>query len=370
MKDKSFQFRASWYEAISQLPDTVQGLAYSLIMGYALKGLEPNLDTVPALVQGVYLVVREQINADIQRQAEISAIRKACGKLGGRPRKSEQSAKATSTPPNKEANNNDNSNQGGGQKQNNQKVYLVSSAPKAGEKQKVYLVSGGVQVADVEQSNSNPISSFCTTQIGKAKGFTSFPLSSPSKEEKERSKEKEEYTPPIIPQSPRHLRFAQMTQQHPHAREAKFWGCDKGQLSLTDVSPHKDLMGQETNSFMAYFNTQLAKRQSRIPSLRSLQGKRLTELNARLREYGEDALKEAVDNLVSSEMLNGRNSRGWHATFDWFIQSSNFTKVLENNYKELYSSSNTTNATTSNSYDPRRGCSPTATSASDYYTSF
>lgn len=363
MKDKSFQFRASWYDAISQLPASSQGVAYSLIMGYALEGLAPNLDDYPAIVQGIFLVVREQIDADTQRQAEISAIRKACGKLGGRPRKSEQSAKATSSTPDKDAN--DNSNLGGCQKQNNQKVYLVSSAPKTGKKQKVYLVSENMQVADVERNDCAPISSSCSTQEEKAKGFASFPPSSPFS----LSPITPISNPPIIPQSPCHLRFAQMT-QHQHAREAIFLGGDEGQLSLTDVSPHKDLMGQGSCSFVAYFNAQLAKKQSRIPSLRSLQGKRLTELNARLREYGEDALKEAVDNLVSSEMLNGRNSRGWHATFDWFIQSSNFTKVLENNYKELFISSNTTNATTSNSYDPRRGCSPTATSASDYYTSF
>lgn len=364
MKEKSFRFRASWYEAIAKLPVSSQGTAYSLIIGYALKGSEPNLDDCPAMVQGVFLVIREQIDADVQRQAEISAIRKACGKLGGRPRKSDQSAKVTSTPPSKDAT--DNSNQGSGQKQNNQKVYLVSSAPQQGEKQKVYLVSGDVQVADIEQSDCAPISSSCTTQVEKAKGFASFPLSSPFS----LSPRTPITNPPIIPQSPCHLRFAQMTQHQQRAREANFLGGDEGRLSLTDVSPHKDLMGQGACSFVAYFNAQLAKKQSRIPSLRSLQGKRLTELNARLKEYGKDALMEAVDNLVSSEMLNGRNARGWHATFDWFIQSSNFTKVLENNYKELFTSSNTTNATTSNSYDPRRGCSPTATSASDYYTSF
>ena len=364
MKDKSFQFRASWYEAIAKLPVSSQGIAYSLIIGYALEGMEPNLEDYPSMIQGIFLVVREQIDADTQRQAEISAIRKACGQLGGRPRKSEQSAKANSSTPNEDAS--DNSNLGGGQKQNNQKVYLVSSAPKAGEKQKVYLVSEDAQVADVEQSSCKTISSSCSTQEEKAKGFASFPLSSPFS----LSPITPISNPPIIPQSPRHLRFAQMTQHQQRAREARFFDGGEKPLSLTDVSPHKDLMGQGACSFVAYFNAQLAKKQSRIPSLRSLQGKRLTELNARLREYGEDALKEAVDNLVSSEMLNGRNARGWHATFDWFIQSSNFTKVLENNYKELFTSSNTTNATTSKSYDPRRGCSPTATSASDYYTSF
>ena len=364
MKDKSFRFRSSWYEAIAKLPASSQGVAYSLIMGYALKGLEPNLDTVPALVQGVFLVVREQIDADVLRQAEISAIRKACGKLGGRPRKSEQSAKATSTTSDKDAN--DNSNLGGGQKQNNQKVYLVSSAPKAGAKQKVYLVSGDVQVADLEQSDCDPVSSSCTTQVEKAKGFASFPPSSPFS----LSPITPNSIPPIIPQSPRHLRFAQMTQHQQRAREAKFLGDDAGQLSLTDVSPHKGLREQEALAFVDYFNGKLATKQANIPVLRSLQGSRLAELNARLREYGEDALLEAVDNLVSSEMLNGRNARGWHATFDWFVKPSNFAKVLENNYKELFTSSNPHNATTSKSYDPRRGCTPTATSASDYYTSF
>ncbi|EEK15872.1 hypothetical protein PORUE0001_0047, partial [Porphyromonas uenonis 60-3] len=162
MKEKSFQFRSSWYEAITQLPDSSQGVAYSLIMGYALKGLEPDLATVPALVQGVFLVVREQIDADAHRQAEISSIRKTCGKLGGRPRKSEQGAKASTTTPNKGVT--DKSTLDGGQKLNNQKVYLVSSAPKAGEKQKVYLLSDNTQVADVEQSTAKPLSSSSTTQ--------------------------------------------------------------------------------------------------------------------------------------------------------------------------------------------------------------
>ncbi|WP_039865232.1 DUF6291 domain-containing protein, partial [Porphyromonas uenonis] len=162
MKEKSFQFRSSWYEAITQLPDSSQGVAYSLIMGYALKGLEPDLATVPALVQGVFLVVREQIDADAHRQAEISSIRKTCGKLGGRPRKSEQGAKASTTTPNKGVTNK--STLDGGQKLNNQKVYLVSSSPKAGEKQKVYLLSENTQVADVEQSTANPLSSSSTTQ--------------------------------------------------------------------------------------------------------------------------------------------------------------------------------------------------------------
>ncbi|WP_410524546.1 hypothetical protein, partial [Porphyromonas uenonis] len=99
-----------------------------------------------------------------------------------------------------------------------------------------------------------------------------------------------------------------MTQLQPRAREAKFLGAYDGQLSLTDVSPHKGLREQEALAFVDYFNSKLATKQANIPALRSLQGSRLAELNARLREYGADALLEAVDNLVSSEMLNGQNA--------------------------------------------------------------
>ncbi|EEK17405.1 hypothetical protein PORUE0001_1947, partial [Porphyromonas uenonis 60-3] len=190
------------------------------------------------------------------------------------------------------------------------------------------------QVADVEQSTAKPLSSSSTTQEEKAKGFASFPPSSPFS----LSPVTPNSIPPIIPQS-RHLRFAQMTQLQPRAREAKFLGADDGQLSLTDVSPHKGLREQEALAFVDYFNSKLATKQANIPALRSLQGSRLAELNARLREYGADALLEAVDNLVSSEMLNGQNARGWHATFDWFVKPSNFAKVLENNYKELFTPS-------------------------------
>ncbi|WP_039865661.1 hypothetical protein, partial [Porphyromonas uenonis] len=89
-----------------------------------------------------------------------------------------------------------------------------------------------------------------------------------------------------------------MTQLQPRAREAKFLGAYDGQLSLTDVSPHKGLREQEALAFVDYFNSKLATKQANIPALRSLQGSRLAELNARLREYGADALLEAVDNLV------------------------------------------------------------------------
>ena len=60
--------------------------------------------------------------------------------------------------------------------------------------------------------------------------------------------------------------------------------------------------------------------------------KRNDQLRARIREYGEDAVLEAIENIRKSDFLQGKNNRGWMITFDWFILPSNFPKVLEGNY--------------------------------------
>lgn len=57
-------------------------------------------------------------------------------------------------------------------------------------------------------------------------------------------------------------------------------------------------------------------------------------LRARIREYGEDAIIEAIENVKTSDFLQGKNSRGWMITFDWFVLPTNFQKVLEGNYNQ------------------------------------
>lgn len=70
-----------------------------------------------------------------------------------------------------------------------------------------------------------------------------------------------------------------------------------------------------------------------IPMLRSLAGHRYDVFNARLKQYGENAIIDAINQISNSEFLKGNvSSNGWHATFDWFILPSNFAKVLEGNY--------------------------------------
>ena len=55
-------------------------------------------------------------------------------------------------------------------------------------------------------------------------------------------------------------------------------------------------------------------------------------LRARIREYGLEAVLEAVEKIRKSSFLKGQNSKGWVITFDWFVRPNNFPKVLEGNY--------------------------------------
>ena len=61
---------------------------------------------------------------------------------------------------------------------------------------------------------------------------------------------------------------------------------------------------------------------------------RCKSLIARAKEYGEDAVIQAIDNIANSQFLCGQNNRGWTITFDWFVKPTNFVKVYEGQYAD------------------------------------
>ena len=81
-----------------------------------------------------------------------------------------------------------------------------------------------------------------------------------------------------------------------------------------------------------YFNSKVVEKGSSFNPIKIIQGKRLEKLRARVRQYGIDGVKMVIDKSVISAFMNGANSRGWTATFDWIICPNNFPKVLEGNY--------------------------------------
>lgn len=64
---------------------------------------------------------------------------------------------------------------------------------------------------------------------------------------------------------------------------------------------------------------------------------RRKHLKARIEEVGEEKFFEVLKSISNSDFLCGKNKNNWTITFDWFINASNFTKVMEGNYKNKIS---------------------------------
>ena len=60
--------------------------------------------------------------------------------------------------------------------------------------------------------------------------------------------------------------------------------------------------------------------------------RRACMLRDRIREYGTEAVLQAIEKIRQSAFLRGQNAKGWVITFEWFVRPNNFPKVLEGNY--------------------------------------
>lgn len=82
MRD-SIVFYRSFYEAIKEIPLEQQGIVYNAIYGYALDGVEPELN---GIAKAIFLLVKPQIDANNSRY-ENGKKGAEYGKKGGRPKK-------------------------------------------------------------------------------------------------------------------------------------------------------------------------------------------------------------------------------------------------------------------------------------------
>ena len=92
---------------------------------------------------------------------------------------------------------------------------------------------------------------------------------------------------------------------------------------LTQSKSFKDVV-------LHYFNEKMANKA--IKQVRQINNQRSEWLMARVKEYGKDAIFEMIDKAAASNFLNGRNGRGFVATFDWLMRPNNFPKVIDGNY--------------------------------------
>lgn len=77
-----------------------------------------------------------------------------------------------------------------------------------------------------------------------------------------------------------------------------------------------------------YFNSRVDAAGSIFPKISAVTSERRKLVSARIRQYGLEAFRKAIENAVTSDFLNSRSGFG----FDWIIRPRNFPKVMEGNY--------------------------------------
>lgn len=108
-------------------------------------------------------------------------------------------------------------------------------------------------------------------------------------------------------------------------------------LSISEnpkVDPARRCANIDFAAIKEYWNTKHDQSGSAMRRLTLMSDQRKSNVRARIREYGGDVQKvyKAIDKAMDSDFMNGKNGKGWVASFDWMMCPSNFPKVLEGNY--------------------------------------
>jgi len=77
-----------------------------------------------------------------------------------------------------------------------------------------------------------------------------------------------------------------------------------------------------------------------FPRLTKLSDARKKAIKARLKTYTADDLQKAFTLAEQSDFLKGANNRNWSATFDWMLKDTNLAKILDGNYTNNSSKTN------------------------------
>ena len=71
-----------------------------------------------------------------------------------------------------------------------------------------------------------------------------------------------------------------------------------------------------------------------MPKIEKIDGKRLSNLKARLKQYKTEKVLEVMEKIKTSEFLQGKVN-SFRATFDFFITLSSFEKMKDGNYDDV-----------------------------------
>lgn len=85
-----------------------------------------------------------------------------------------------------------------------------------------------------------------------------------------------------------------------------------------------------------------------LPKVKKISTARKNIIKTRLKDYSLDEIKQVFTMAEESDFLKGKNDRNWTANFDWLMKDSNMAKVLDGNYKNGGSKSDTGGNATEN----------------------
>ncbi|MCL1689620.1 helix-turn-helix domain-containing protein [Elizabethkingia anophelis] len=86
---------------------------------------------------------------------------------------------------------------------------------------------------------------------------------------------------------------------------------------------------KKEKEIIEYFHEQC----SLLPKVQIVGETRKKAIKARIKDVGIEKVKEVIKMTSESSFLNGENNRNWSADFDWIMKPTNFTKILEGNYR-------------------------------------
>ena len=134
-------------------------------------------------------------------------------------------------------------------------------------------------------------------------------------------------------------------------------------LSISEnpkVDPARRCAKIDFAAIKAYWNTKHDQSGSAMRRLTLMSDQRKSNVRARIREYGGDVQKvyKAIDKAMESNFMNGKNGKGWIASFDWMMCPSNFPKVLEGNYDNEQPAGSQQTQSAANAQDPEATARP------------
>ena len=152
MKRRSFIFYASYYEAIRDLPDEMQGRMYKIIVDYAMSQQEPTEDKLQGVLKSYFKLIKPNIDAGIRRYEN--------GLKGGAPKGNKNAQKNTDEKTTKKQPN----TQVEKQPQNNPKT-TVKQPQKDLENENRLKIDENQQKNNLKTSKKQPKNNLETTKI-------------------------------------------------------------------------------------------------------------------------------------------------------------------------------------------------------------